>query len=169
MQFASPAYPSATLIIGPEQSSSRRALRKPMAPARNADTHSLICLRCALPESFGKPAFQHNRCAESWSFCGGKASPIRSRSECRLIITGTDVQVATSPEKIMSARSARAGPDLLCLRLRHRASRRRNEAGNRAQRTKASCSRVDGPTCTGAKRTARYLKTSDCFYSRALD
>jgi len=54
-------------------------------------------------------------------------------------------------------RPASAGPDLLCLHLRHRANRRRNEGGDKGQRKKASCSRVDDSTCGGAKRTARYL------------
>jgi DNA-binding transcriptional MerR regulator len=37
------------------------------------------------------------------AFLGRKKGLSRPLAECRLIVTGTDVQIATSPEKIMSA------------------------------------------------------------------
>ena len=58
-------------------------------------------------------------------------------------------------------RSANAGPDFLRLRLRSRANRGRDEAGNRDQRTKASRSRVGLPTRSqGPCNAARRLKAS---------
>ena len=48
-------------------------------------------------------------------------------AECRLIVTGADVQLATSPRED-NERSAKAGPDFVRLRLRSRANRRPDEA-----------------------------------------
>ena len=62
---------------------------------------SLTCSRCALLESSGEPAFQRNPAPNRW-FSANPKGLQQPLPGCRLIVTGSHVQVATSPEKVMS-------------------------------------------------------------------